>query len=219
MKEQLYSKIEIIIQHGNVYLHNKSEENIEELIYETAAMLTMDITIVISSIPCYQITQIPSKQAVFLEKLTGWEDGKISYYLAKVKTETITFEGTMTLKMRKLSGIVSLPKIADCKIIKLSSQDGFVVDIEKMNNGTINELYWLAEELKAYTDLMGSHFDTEKAQTKLWKMNSILSKNDFPKVQELQNNLLGRLEIPMFFDKAEFSKKVDELYELLEKLK
>ena len=131
MNEQLYEKIQILIQHGNVYLHNKSEENMEELIYETASMLTMDETIVVSSTPRYQITNIPSNTAVFLEKLDGWDDGKVSYYLTKVKTEKITFEGTMTFKIKTISGMVSLPKIVDCEITKLGSKDGFAINTDK----------------------------------------------------------------------------------------
>ncbi len=83
----------------------------------------------------------------------------------------------------------------------------------------INELYWIAEELLAYTDLTGNYFDIEKAQTKLWKMQPILAKNDLPTIQKLYDELIELLEVPMFFDKPIFSKKVDELYGLLEKMK
>lgn len=81
----------------------------------------------------------------------------------------------------------------------------------------MNELYWLAEDLLAYTDLTGNHFDIEKAQIKLWKMNPILSKNDFPTIQQLYNDLDEILENTAFFDKSTFIDKVNELYKTLEK--
>ena len=219
LSTQLYQQIEIIIQKGKVYLHNKTAEMIEELVYETASMLTTDDVIAVSATPTYQIMNIPPNKAVLLEILDGWEDGKISYYLTKVKTKTIDFQGNINLKIKYLSGMIALPQIVDGEIVKLGSKDGFVVDTAAKADNPVNDLYWLAEDLLAYTDLTGEQFDTEKAQLKLWKMNSILSKNDFPKVQELQENLLGRLEIPMFFEKEEFAAKVNELYQLLMKMK
>ena len=83
----------------------------------------------------------------------------------------------------------------------------------------MNELYWLAEDLVAYTDLTGNHFDIEKAQIKLWKMRLILAKNDFPKIQNLYGELEDSLVFPAFFDKPDFAEKVNELYQLLEKTK
>ncbi|MGB0863738.1 MAG: hypothetical protein ACPG19_02085 [Saprospiraceae bacterium] len=217
MKEQLYNKIEILIQRKKVYLVNKLDETIEQLAYSTFSMVTTDNQVGVSDAPNYQIQNIPAGHAIYLETLDGWEDGVIYYDLVSLKTASISINKGFSLKQKPLSGLIPLPPLANCSVEKISSQKGFIVN----TNGkkAINELYWLAEELKAYTDLVGGHFDTEKAQTKLWKMNSILSKNDFPKVQALQNNLLGRLEIPMFFEKDEFSKKIDELYELLEKMK
>lgn len=219
ISRKLYQQIQIIIQKGKVYLHNKSDETIESLIYETTSMFTVDEMIAVSATPSYQITNIPFNKAVLLEVLDGWEDGKPSYYLTKVNTKSVAFEGNINLKITHLSGMFALPQIVDCAIVKLGSTDGFIVDMEKKDTNSVNELYWLAEDLLAYTDLTGEQFDTEKAQVKLWKMNPILSKNDFPKVQELQNNLLGRLEIPMFFDKLAFAEKVNELYQSLEKMK
>lgn len=214
---ELYNKIEIIIQRGQVYLVNKLEEPINTLIYSTFSMITTDDEIGVSAAPHYQIQNIPAGQAVYLETLDGWEDGSIYYHLVSLKTASFTSEESFTLKEKKLSGLIKLPQLADCKIQKIKSDKGFVVNIN--NKNAMNELYWLAEELKSYTDLTGDHFDTEKAEMKLWKMNSILAKSDFPEIQKLQKNLLGRLEIPMFFDKKAFSEKVDELYQLLESQK
>ena len=219
LSTQLYQQIEIIIQKGKVYLHNKSDEMIEELIYETTSMLTTDDLIAVSATPTYQITNIPPDKVILLEILDGWEDGKISYYLTKVKSKTIDFQGSINLKIKSLSGVIALPQIVDGEIVKLGSKDGFVADTAAKADNPVNALYWLAEDLLAYTDLTGERFDTEKAQLKLWKMNPILSKNNFPKVQKLQENLLGRLEIPMFFEKEEFAATVNELYQLLMKMK
>lgn len=83
----------------------------------------------------------------------------------------------------------------------------------------MDELYWFAEDLLAYTDLTGNYFDIEKAQIKLWKMNPILKKNDFPNIQNEYNQLDEMLEITALFDKPIFAEKVNELYQLLEKMK
>jgi|GEM_PF-1283774 hypothetical protein len=85
-------------------------------------------------------------------------------------------------------------------------------------NKAIKELYWLAEDLQAYTDLTGDNFDTEKAQSKLWKMNPILAENDFHEIQNLYDELLDALELPSFFDKAAFAEMVEALFELLESM-
>lgn len=219
LSTKLYKQVQILIQKGNVYLYNKLEENINVLVYETSSMLTMDEVIVVSATPSYRVTNIPSNKAILLEVLDGWEDGKVAYYLTKVKTKTIDFQGNIDLKIKYLSGMVALPQIVDADLVKLGSKDGFVVDTEEADSTTVNELYWLGEDLLAYTDLTAEQFDTEKAAMKLWKMNPILSKNDFPKIQKLQKDLLGRLEIPMFFDKSAFAEKVNELYQLLKKIK
>lgn len=219
LSTQLYQQFQIIIQKGKVYLHNKSAETIKELIYETAVMLTTDEMIAVSATPSYKITNIPPNKAVLLEILDGWEDGKLSYYLTKVKSKTIDFQGSIDLKIKSLSGLIALPQIVDCAVVKLGSIDGFIVDTNETDTKSVNELYWLAEDLLAYTDLTGERFDTEKAQLKLWKMNPILSKNKFSNVEALQQNLLGQLEIPMFFDKTEFAERVNELYQLLEKIR
>ena len=212
-KELLYNQIEIIIQRGMVYLVNKLDESINTLVYSTFSMLTTDNEIGISDTPNYQIQNIPAGHAVYLETLDGWEDGAIYYSLVSLETASISINESFSLKQKALSGLVKLPQLANCLIEKLHSTAGFIVKIN--NKKAMNELYWLAEELKSYTDLTGDRFDTEKAEAKLWKMNPILSENDFPEIQKLQKNLLGRLEIPMFFDKKAFSEKVDELYKNL----
>lgn len=218
MKEKLSEKLTIIIQQGKVYLSNQLTESIEELVYSTFSMVTMDDDIAISDAPHYQIQNIPAAHAVYLETLDGWEDGAIYYNLVSLKTASILSEEGFQLKEKKLSGLIKLPPLANCTIEKIKSDKGFIASVgDATNRSIINELYWLAEDLKAYTDLTGSYFDTEKAEMKLWKMNSILSKNNLPKIQKLQKNLLEQLEIPMFFDKEEFSEQVDELYELLKK--
>lgn len=217
MNNVLQQKVQILIQHKKVYLVNKLDEPIDQLVYNTFSMLTTDDDIAISDTPHYQIEDIPAGDAVYLETLDGREDGTIYYNLVSIKTASISLTDTFQLKQKKLSGLISLPPLADCTIQKINTEKGFMVNTN--DKDPINELYWLAEDLKSYTDLTGSRFDTEKAQWRLWKMNPVLSKNDFPEIQKLQNNLLGRLEIPMFFDKEEFSKEVDELYELLEKIK
>ena len=127
---KLYQSIQIIIQKGKVYLHNKSDENIDELIYETASMLTTDDVIAVSSIPQYQITKISPNTSVLLEVLDGWEDGIINYYLTKLKTKTIDFQGSIDLKVKYLSGMIALPEIVDCTITKLGAKDGFTINIK-----------------------------------------------------------------------------------------
>ena len=214
---KIYKSVYICIQHKKVYLINKLSELISELRYSTFSMLTLDDQIGVSSAPHYKILNIPAGQAMYLETLDGWEDGSIYYQLESIKTASFSHDKSFILNQKQLSGMIALPPLAGCNVEKINTSEGFILNID--NKKAINELYWCAEDLKAYTDLTGNHFDTEKAQVKLWKMNPILSKNDFPKIQRLQNNLLGRLEIPMFFDKAEFSGKVDELYNTLELLK
>lgn len=126
---ELYQNVQIIIQKRKVYLHNKTSETIELLIYETASMLTTDEMIAVSSTPKYQITKISSNSAVLLEILDGWEDGKPSYYLTKIKTKTVDFQGNINLRIKHLSGMIALPQIVDCEIVKLDSKDGFIVDM------------------------------------------------------------------------------------------
>lgn len=87
------------------------------------------------------------------------------------------------------------------------------------NKTAINHLFWAAEELKAYTDLTGNRFDIAHAQRRLWPINRILSKHNFPEIQKRYNTLEELLEQSMFFDKIGFSKKVDELFTLLESMR
>lgn len=134
LETRLYQNIQIVIQRKNVYLHNKSDEIINELTYETASMFTTDNVIAVSSIPKYQIRAIPPNQIVYLETLDGWEDGTISYYLIKIKTQTIDFQGNITLKSKQLSGIFALPQIANSAVVKLGSKDSFTIKIEEKND-------------------------------------------------------------------------------------
>ncbi|MFT6936640.1 MAG: hypothetical protein ACJA1N_000939 [Saprospiraceae bacterium] len=132
---ELYQNIQILIQKGSVYLYNKTSETIEELIYETTSMFTTDDVIAISSTPKYQINNILSNTAVLLEILDGWEDGKPSYYLTKVETKTIDFQGNMNLRIKNLSGFVTLPKIVTHEITKLETKEGFIINTnEKIKN-------------------------------------------------------------------------------------
>lgn len=85
-----------------------------------------------------------------------------------------------------------------------------------MDKKNINELYWLAEELQAYTDLTGDRFDIDNAQRRLFPMQSFIDKINSPELQILYDELTGLLEIAAFFDKVAFSEKVDELYQILE---
>jgi hypothetical protein len=215
LETQLYQNIIVLIQRGNVYLHNKLGETIEELIYETTSMFTTDDVIAVSSTPSYKIVNIRSNTAVFLEILDGWDDGKVSYYLTKVKTKTIDFQDQMGLKTKQLSGMVKLPQIIDCEVVKLNSKEGFIVDFNKK---AINELYWLAEELQAYTHLTGSRFDLDNAQNRLWRMQPILKANDFPEIQRLFDVINEQLEMVMAFDKLAFTENVENLYGILEKI-
>lgn len=128
---ELYQNIQIIIQKRTVYLHNKTSETLKELIYETASMFTTDDAIVVSSTPTFQMKKISPNSVVLLEILDGWEDGKPSYYLTKVKTEAIDFQGNLNLKIKYLSGMIALPQIVDCEITKIGTKDGFVVDTNK----------------------------------------------------------------------------------------
>lgn len=127
----LYKNIQIIIRQQNVYLYNKLKEPIEALIYETNAMFTTDDVIAVSSTPKYQILNIPENTAVFLEQVDRWEDGRVSYYLTEVKTKSIDFKGSISLRIKSLSGMVSLPKTTDSKVTKLGSSNGFTVNTNK----------------------------------------------------------------------------------------
>lgn len=81
---------------------------------------------------------------------------------------------------------------------------------------TINQLYWLAEELKSYTDLTGERFDIDNAQRRLWTMNPILKENDLSDIQHYYNELDDLLKDTFGFDKSVFSQKVNQLFSLLE---
>lgn len=218
LETQLYQNIIVLIQRGNVYLHNKLGETITEMIYETASMFTTDDVIAVSSTPSYQIVNIPPKTAILLEILDGWDDGTVSYYLTKVKTETIDFEGQIALKTKPLSGMVKLPQVIDCEIVKLNSKEGFTVDLINSNKKAINELYWLAEELQAYTHLTGDRFDIDNAQNRLWRMQPILKANDFTEIQRLFDAINEQLEMSMAFDKLAFTENVENLYKILEEM-
>lgn len=130
---ELYKNIQINIQKGKVYLYNKTSETIDELIYETASMLTADDVIAVSSMPKYQINDIPPNSAVLLEILDGWEDGQISYYLTKIKTKTIDLQTNVNLRIKHLSGFIALPQIANCEITKLGTKDGFIVNTNEQS--------------------------------------------------------------------------------------
>jgi hypothetical protein len=82
-----------------------------------------------------------------------------------------------------------------------------------------NQLYWLAEELKSYTDLSEERFDISHAQKRVWSMNPILKNNDLPDVQDYYNELDELLENALLFDKLVFSEKVNQLFSLLEEKK
>lgn len=85
-----------------------------------------------------------------------------------------------------------------------------------MNKQTINELYWLAEDLLSYTDLTGNYFDPDNAQYKLKKMGLLMAQCSDSKLQTLYNTLLEQTEVISFFDKASFSENVQTFYTLLE---
>lgn len=88
-----------------------------------------------------------------------------------------------------------------------------------MNKKAITELYWLAEDLLAYTDLTMDRFDIENAQNRLWKMRPILSQTDLPNIQKLYDEMMEQLEVSSFFAKADFAENVRELYDVLEDMK
>ena len=88
-----------------------------------------------------------------------------------------------------------------------------------MNKKAITELYWLAEDLLAYTDLTMDRFDIENAQNRLWKMRPILSQSDLPSIQKLYDEMMEQLEVSSFFAKADFAENVRELYDVLEDMK
>jgi len=83
----------------------------------------------------------------------------------------------------------------------------------------IKQLYFLAEELKSYTDLTGSRFDIDNAQRRLWLMQAIVKKNDLSDINSLYDTLSEQLDVPSFFDKVSFSKSLDDLYTLLHSMK
>lgn len=215
LETQLYKSIVVLIQRGNVYLHNKLGETIEELIYETASMFTTDDAVAVSATPSYKIVNVPPNSAVFLETLDGWDDGKVFYVLTKIKTKNIDFQGQITLKTQPLSGMIKLPQVIDCELIKLNSKEGFTINF---NQKAINELYWFAEELQAYTHLTGDRFDLDNAQNRLWRMKPILNENDFPEIQRLFDAMNEQLEMVMAFDKLAFTENVENLYDILEKM-
>ncbi len=85
-----------------------------------------------------------------------------------------------------------------------------------MTKENINELYWLAEELKSYTDLTGDRFDIDNAQRRLFPMQPLVEKIGLAEYRERYDELAELLDVAAFFDKVVFSDKVDELYQLLE---
>jgi len=87
-----------------------------------------------------------------------------------------------------------------------------------MNKKVITELYWLAEDLLAYTDLTMDRFDIENAQNRLWKMRPILSQNDLPNIQKLYDEMTEQLEVSSFFKKADFAENVQKMYDALENI-
>lgn len=214
--KELYNKIEILIQHKKVYLVNKLDEIINSLVYNTFSMVSIDNEIGISDAPHYQIQDIPAGHAIYLETLDGWEDGSIYYQVISVKTASIALQDAFTLKQKVRSGLIKLPPIANCSIEKLHSTSGFIVHTNVPE--TVNELYWLAEELKSYTDLTGSRFDIDNAQKRLFPMRPIMEKIDSHQIQELYNEITELLENSMPFDKIIFSKKIDAFYEILAKM-
>lgn len=207
IKEQLYHKIEIITQEGKVYLVNKLNESISALVYNTSPMATRNNEIGISDVSHYQVQDIPVGYAVEIETLDGAKEDSICYQITAVETASIAFKGTFIVKQKAFSGVIKLLKIADCTIKKIN-----LVDDET----AINKLYWLAEDLKSYTDLTGGRFDIDHAQRRLFPMQTILEKVDLPQVQALYNEVIELLEVAAFFDKMAFSQKVDELYQFLE---
>ncbi len=214
MNTTIQENVYIAIQHNKVFLVNRLEEPIEELIYSTYMVLTVDETIGVSDAPHYQIKNIPAGHAVLLEVLDGWEDGSIHYEMVILKSANQNLNESQSLKQKKLSGLIKLPPLADCNIEKISVDDGFTVDLN--NKDDINTLYWQVEELKSYTDLTGNRFDIDNAQKRLWQMHPVLKKGNFPAEQKLYEELSELLETAMFFDKVAFSEKVDELFSLLE---
>jgi hypothetical protein len=214
--QQIHQQVIIVIQSGNVYLHNKLSEPIDSLIYETFSMVTSDDIVGISSSPTYKIQNIPSNQVVLLEVLDRWEDGQIYYNLLALNSSTIHFEGKLSFKTKRLSGMFTLPQTAVIEKIKLSSTSGFIVD---MNPKTINNLYWIVEDLMAYTDLTGDHFDIEKAQFKLWKMKPFLSEFENSDITNIYEQLNTSLENSAFFDKNAFTTITTNLFNNLEELR
>ncbi|MGK0389271.1 MAG: hypothetical protein ACI94Y_002011 [Maribacter sp.] len=83
----------------------------------------------------------------------------------------------------------------------------------------MNNLYWLTEELKSYTDLSGNRFDIERARRILLKMKPFLLNYDSSQFKLIYENLDELSSHAMFFEKSEFSKKVDELFAVIEKEK
>jgi hypothetical protein len=214
--QEIEKKVIIIIQSRKVYLHNQLSESIDSLVYETFSMVTADEIIGISSSPSYKIQNIPPDKVVLLEELDQWEDGQIYYTLLALNSSTINFEGKIALKSKKLSGMIRLPQLAEIEKVKLSSTAGFTVNL---NQETIKNLYWIAEDLLAYTDLTGNLFDIEKAQFRIWKMKPFLTDFDNSEIVDLYNQLDASLENPVFFDKKSFSILVNDLFNRLEKMR
>lgn len=213
---EIYKKVYICHQKGKVYLVNQLAERIESLKYSTFSMLTDDERIGVSSAPTYSMENIPKGHAIYLETLDGWEDGSIYYQLKSLKTANINFNEELTLKEKKLSGMLKLPPLANVVIEKISTENAFTIDISK---NTINQLYWLAEELQSYTDLTGNRFDTENAQRRLFPMASHLKTLQNDDLQSLYDEMLEQLEMPAFFNKNDFSTKVDKFYGMIERLR
>lgn len=212
--QQIQQQVTIIIQSRKVYLYNQLSESIDTLIYETFSMVTADELVGISSSPKYKIQNIPPKKVILLEELDGWEDGQIYYTLLVLSSSTINFEGKVALKTKRLSGMITLPEIATAEKVKLSSAPGFTVNV---NQKSIENLYWIAEDLLAYTDLTGDRFDIEKAQFKIWKMKPFLVDFENSEIENLYYQLDSSLENAIFFDKKAFTTLVNDLFNTLEK--
>ena len=82
----------------------------------------------------------------------------------------------------------------------------------------INDLYWLCEELVAYTDLTGERFDIDSASRRLWPMNPVLNQLQNEVFIQKYRVLLNDLDDTVEFNKLDFAEKVHQFFYEIEQL-
>ncbi len=129
MEKEITQQIQIHFRGYKVFLVNLSQVDIDELVYSTFSILSLDHEIITSETPYFQIKNIPAAHAVHLETLDGMEDGVIYYQLNILKSKEFNFDGQLNLDTKKKSGISTPPPTADCPIKKIRTDKSSILKI------------------------------------------------------------------------------------------